>query len=193
MYTSWDVCKEQVLRFAGAKHKSFKSRDEAAAFVNSHSQNRGFAASSGQAAAAAPAAKRRRKSGAAAAAEPSALDDLPADRPDCDAEPDAAAAGAAPAPAAAAGDEAAAVALPPISAATLYRLVSLRLLLAFRHAHPHRLQTTLDVDMFLLHQLPCAVLQEFDGASRGNPGLAGAGAVLMEDETRKEVQAVTCT
>jgi hypothetical protein len=30
-------------------------------------------------------------------------------------------------------------------------------------------------------------LQEFDGASRGNPGLAGAGAAILEDESRQEV------
>lgn len=34
-----------------------------------------------------------------------------------------------------------------------------------------------------------APLQEFDGASRGNPGPAGAGAVLLEDGSRTEVQA----
>ena len=30
-------------------------------------------------------------------------------------------------------------------------------------------------------------LQEFDGASRGNPGPAGAGAAILEDESRQEV------
>ena len=29
--------------------------------------------------------------------------------------------------------------------------------------------------------------QEFDGASRGNPGRAGAGAALLEDDSNKPV------
>eukprot|EP00208_Stichococcus_sp_RCC1054_P004769 CAMPEP_0206138726 /NCGR_PEP_ID=MMETSP1473-20131121/3518_1 /ASSEMBLY_ACC=CAM_ASM_001109 /TAXON_ID=1461547 /ORGANISM="Stichococcus sp, Strain RCC1054" /LENGTH=365 /DNA_ID=CAMNT_0053532233 /DNA_START=30 /DNA_END=1124 /DNA_ORIENTATION=+ len=38
-----------------------------------------------------------------------------------------------------------------------------------------------DIDPDLMYRM------EFDGACRGNPGLAGAGAVLMEEESRKEV------
>lgn len=149
VYASWSECEQQVRRYSGAVHKSFKSRAEASAFVDRYSQAR--AASSG-AAPEAPAAKRRRKidadvvaaaPSAATTAEAPAAAEVAEDRPASDAEPDSiAAANVVAAPAAAA--------LPPVSASTLYRL-------------------------------------EFDGASRGNPGLAGAGAVLMEDASRQEV------
>lgn len=36
-----------------------------------------------------------------------------------------------------------------------------------------------------MHKNACAS-QEFDGASRGNPGRAGAGAALLEDASNKQ-------
>ena len=46
-------------------------------------------------------------------------------------------------------------------------------------------------DLCLLHAMPLMLhvhnVQEFDGASRGNPGLAGAGAALLEDDTDSQV------
>jgi hypothetical protein len=42
------------------------------------------------------------------------------------------------------------------------------------------------LDKFLTGLKLRSLVQKFDGASRGNPGPSGAGAVLMESATKKE-------
>jgi Caulimovirus viroplasmin len=127
IYRSWDDCKAQVHRFPAAIHKAFQSEGEAAAFIDKHGQNRGFAASSKQrpaSAAVPPAAKRRRKKAAVAAASLAPLQEMPTESRASDAEPDAAAAESSDADDAA-DDAAVGAAVPTIWGSMLYRLVRL--------------------------------------------------------------------
>ena len=59
-----------------------------------------------------------------------------------------------------------------------------------------------DVFTFYFHPAPeladlvlmdCALPQEFDGGARGNPGTAGAGAVLYSESNEEVVQTLTPT
>jgi ribonuclease HI len=127
VYHTWEECKAQVHQFPAAIHKAFKSNGEAAAFIDKHGQNRGFACSGGAQAAdvsivPARAPKRRRKAAKVAAATPAALQEPPSDGHVSGAQPEHASAVCADADTAA-GSAADGAAMPTIWSSMLYRLV----------------------------------------------------------------------
>lgn len=139
VYRTWDECKAQVHQFPAAIHKAFKSNGEAAAFIDKHGQNRGFACSGGAQAAdvsivPARAAKRRRKAAKVTAATSAALQEPPSDGHVSGAQPEHAAAVCADADMAA-GSEAVGAAMPTIWSSMLYRLVSVDMRMGHSHVN----------------------------------------------------------
>ena len=126
IYSTWAECERQVKGFSGAKFKSFKTREEASAFVCG-----GAAGSSGTQVARAPATSVAAGSGAAAARTSNPGANQPQKRPAPSARPSAPTAAKRPRATARADEEDGVV-------ITVY----------------------------------------FDGGARGNPGVAGAGAVV---------------
>lgn len=167
IYHTWDDCKKQTSGVSGAVFKSFSTQEAADHFLK-----------------AAPTVCKQHTSGhskqlAEAAASQAQSSRDPAQRPCSETSQPAAPSDADPhaaldaAPAGGAFTDSQPAAAPWMDSTLTYRLVLMSQVLVQGVHTPKSLRTN--------------GLQEFDGASRGNPGPAGAGAVLMEHATDKQV------